>query len=279
MGRGILSGPVDEYLNRSRRPRQVRAVAGMAVTEISSGFTGKVVRFSAGGVLLRSAGGLERHFPLRPGGFVMAGDLVTLVIPATSASSGPAGPGPKTASGSRPVKAAKARVARPSRLLVEGLHDAELVEKVWGDDLRVDGIVVELLDGIDNLAAAVRAHGPDDGARLGVLVDHLVPGTKESRLAAAVEGPYVRVLGTPYVDVWQAVRPTVLGLTAWPAVPPGHPWKEGICAALGEASPGQFWKKLLGRVRTYADLEPALVGAVESLIDFVTAPSGPEGGY
>jgi hypothetical protein len=27
---------------------------------------------------------------------------------------------------------------------------------------------------------------------------------------------------------------------------------------------------LLGQVRTYADLEPALVGAVEALIDFVT---------
>ena len=30
----------------------------------------------------------------------------------------------------------RARVARASRIFVEGRHDAELVEKVWGDDLR-----------------------------------------------------------------------------------------------------------------------------------------------
>jgi hypothetical protein len=31
-----------------------------------------------------------------------------------------------------------------------------------------------------------------------------------------------------------------------------------------------LWKRLLGQVGSYADLEPSLVGAVESLIDFVT---------
>jgi hypothetical protein len=34
--------------------------------------------------------------------------------------------------------------------------------------------------------------------------------------------------------------------------------------------PPAFWRRLLGTVRSYADLEPALVGAVERLIDFVT---------
>ena len=46
-------------------------------------------------------------------------------------------------------------MARASRILVEGVHDAELVEKVWGDDLRVEGVVVERLDGMDHLAAVV----------------------------------------------------------------------------------------------------------------------------
>jgi hypothetical protein len=168
---------------------------------------------------------------------------------------------------------AKARVARASRILVEGVHDAELVEKVWGDDLRVEGVVVERLDGVDVLPEVLDQLGPGPGVRVGVLVDHLVAGSKESRIAATVAGPYVMVTGTPYVDVWQAIRPAVVGLDRWPVIPRGQPWKEGSCAHFGAPSSGALWKKLLGSVRTCADLEPALVGAVESLIDFVTAPA------
>jgi hypothetical protein len=141
---------------------------------------------------------------------------------------------------------------------------------VWGDDLRVDGIVVERLDGIDHLPDLIGEFSPGPDARLGVLVDHLVPRSKESRLAEQVSGPYVRVLGTPFVDIWQAVRPCVLGIDAWPVIPPGRPWKEGICQAFDEQEPAVMWRKLLSQVTTYADLEPALVGAVEALIDFVT---------
>ena len=36
------------------------------------------------------------------------------------------------------------------------------------------------------------------------------------------------------------------------------------------ADPGELWRRILGSVRTYADLQPELVGAVEQLIDFVT---------
>jgi hypothetical protein len=44
-----------------------------------------------------------------------------------------------------------------------------------------------------------------------------------------------------------------------------------VLDALGsDAHPGEFWRQLLGKVRTYADLDPTLVGAVEQLIDFVT---------
>jgi hypothetical protein len=39
---------------------------------------------------------------------------------------------------------------------------------------------------------------------------------------------------------------------------------------LNEPSPGRLWKRLLSQVSSYVDLEPSLVGAVESLIDFVT---------
>jgi hypothetical protein len=133
---------------------------------------------------------------------------------------------------------------------------------------------VERLDGVDGLADEVRRFGPGPGRRLGVLVDHLVRGSKEDRLAATVASPHVLVTGTPYVDVWQAVRPKVLGIAAWPEVPRGVPWKEGVCAALRWGEPRDAWRRILGSVRTYADLEPDLVGAVERLIDFVTAPPG-----
>ncbi len=66
---------------------------------------------------------------------------------------------------------------------MEGRHDAELVEKVWGDDLRVEGVVVEYLQGVDLLDAALRDDPPSSDRRYGVLVDHLVPGSKESRIA------------------------------------------------------------------------------------------------
>src|SRR5436190_1623023 len=84
-------------------------------------------------------------------------------------------------------------------MVVEGVHDAALVERIWGDDLRVEGVVVEPLDGIDDLAGALREFQPARGRRVGVLVDHLVAGSKESRIVAAVKDPFVLVTGHPYV--------------------------------------------------------------------------------
>jgi hypothetical protein len=179
----------------------------------------------------------------------------------------------RTASGSIAVSGAPARVARASRIMVEGLHDAELVERVWGDDLRVEGVVVEMLDGADHLDVVIRGFGPRPGRRLGILLDHLVEGSKESRLAAGIDHPDVLVTGHPFVDIWAGVKPQLIGLERWPDVPMGTPWKEGICAAIGVDDARQFWKRLLGSVSSYADLEPALVGAVEQLIDFVTEPA------
>jgi hypothetical protein len=166
----------------------------------------------------------------------------------------------------------RARVAREGRIYVEGKHDAELVEKVWGHDLRIEGVVVEPLHGVDDLPGIVRDFRPSSGRRLGVLVDHLVTGSKESRIAAQITGEHALVVGHPFVDIWQAVKPSVVGIRAWPTVPKGESWKDGVCRRLGwEDDTGYVWaQRILARVRTWTDLEPALIGRVEELIDFVT---------
>ncbi len=164
-------------------------------------------------------------------------------------------------------------MARASRIYVEGRHDAELVEKIWGDDLRDVGVVVEYLGGIDDLPAIVAEFRPDARRRLGVLVDHLVSGSKESRIAAGVTSPHVLIVGHPYIDVWAAVKPAAAGIERWPDVPRGQPWKEGVLAALGwPPNTGAAWQRILRGATSFADLEPAFLGRVEELIDFVTEP-------
>ena len=266
-GSGILSGPVDGSKRIEILYPEAEARAGLSVLHRASGFRGTVVRLESGGVVLRSpSSGLERVFRMTAGGFAVEGETTTLVPPETATPLGPI----VTTSGSVAPARSGAKVARASRILVEGLHDAELVEKVWGDDLRHEAIVVERLDGVDDLAEVVRAFAPTADQRLGILVDHLVFGSKESRLAAAIDSPFVRVTGTPYVDIWQGIRPHVLGISQWPEIPRGQSWKDAMCVHFGVAEPGRLWKQLLGKVNTYADLEPDLVGAVEGLIDFVT---------
>jgi hypothetical protein len=267
---GILSGPIDAPPadKLAKVYPRVAAVPGMALVHRASGFGGSLVRIEGGGVELRGRTGQERVFRLTPGAFAVDGKAVSLVA---APSSAPARTPSITASGSVAVTGAPARVARAGRLWVEGIHDAELVERVWGDDLRIEGVVVERLDGIDHLDRAIADFRPGPARRLGVLVDHLVDGSKESRIADGLRQSDVLITGTPFVDVWQAVRPSVLGIRVWPHIPKGTDWKTGVCEALGFGDPPAAWRRILASVSSYADLEPALVGAVERLIDFVTA--------
>ncbi len=252
---------------RPRRVPEIAADAGVVAEEPATGFCGAVVACAKDVVTLEDRHGRRRVFPLRAAGFLVDGAPVTLVRPASVTRPVPRA---RTASGSVAVPDAPTRVARASRIYVEGVHDAALVERVWGDDLRIEGIVVEPLHGVDDLSAVVDGFRPGRDRRLGVLVDHLVPGTKEARIVAAVRNPHVLVTGHPYVDIWQAVKPAAVGIPAWPQVPRGTPWKEGVCAALGVADPQTMWRRVLGAVSTYADLQTPLLGAVERLIDFVT---------
>lgn len=261
--------------------REITAEPGLVVEDVASGYVGEIltVEKTNGGhvVVLEDRRGARRSFPLGAG-FWIDGAPVRLTRPRPAAA--PAAP-TRTASGSVAVHGARARVARASRIWVEGKHDAELVEKVWGDDLRLEGIVVELLQGADHLEEILTAFAPSPQRRAGVLLDHLVAGSKESRLAAQVlrrlggAAAHVKVLGHPYVDVWQAVKPERVGLRQWPDIPRGTDIKVGSLAALGwprasQADIAQGWARILGSVRDYRDLSPALLGRVEELVDFVT---------
>jgi hypothetical protein len=268
----VLAQPV----RRRREVPHIAAEPDLVVETADGRFCGAVVAVGravdAGEkrdtVTLEDRHGRRRVFPLLPAAFLLDGRPVTLVRPAPAAA--PPTARPKTASGSYAVVGGAVRVARASRIWVEGVHDAALVERIWGDDLRAEGVVVEPLDGIDHLADLLRGFGPAANRRVGVLVDHLVAGTKEARIAGSVRDPNVLVTGHPYVDIWQAVKPAALGIDHWPKVPRGTNWKDGICRALGVSDPREMWRRVLASVDSYADVEVALLRSVEELIDFVT---------
>jgi hypothetical protein len=274
-GADVLSG--DWRAPKRGRAQETPTEIGMVVEEVTSDWCGEVVAIDRDidTLTLEDRRGKRRTFPLGPG-FLLEGKPVILTRPVRV----PAPTKPtRTASGSVAVHDVKARVARASRIFVEGRHDAELVERVWGDDLRIEGVVVEYLGGVDDLADHLLEFKPGPQRRVGVLVDHLVPGSKENRIAQNIMrspvGKHVLIVGHPFIDVWQAVKPERLGIKRWPDVPRNIEWKHGTCQQLGwphrnQADIARAWKHILSRVDSFADLDPALLGRVEELIDFVT---------
>ncbi|MCM6772297.1 DUF3097 domain-containing protein [Nocardia sp. CDC159] len=256
---------------RKRAVPRVVAEPDLVAEDAASGFCGAVVGFerSYDGefVKLEDRHGTVRLFALREAAFLIDGQPVTLIRPKVATPRQPV----RSASGSTRVEGLRARVARASRIWVEGVHDAALVERVWGHDLRVEGVVVEHLEGLDNLGEKLGEFEPGPERRVGVLVDHLVAGSKETSLTTGL-GPHVLVTGHPYVDVWQAVRPRAVGIAAWPEVPRGEDWKTGVCRRLGWGTPQDGWRRVYAAVESFRDLESPLIGAVERLIDFVTEP-------
>ena len=247
------------------------AEPGMVVEDIATGWVGAIIgqekTYDGDFIRLEDRRGNNRLFKLRPGGFLVEGVPTTLtkyVAPKSTASK-------RSRSGSRYVEGVEAKVALPSRIWVEGIHDAAIVEKIWGHDLRVDGVVVEYLEGLDNLPERLAEFGPGPKRRVGVLADHLVEGTKEMKLPQSL-GPHVMVTGHPYIDIWEAVKPKAVHIRQWPTIPYGTDWKTGVCEELGWGDPSDGWMRVYSAVNSFRDLESSLIGAVERLIDFVTEP-------
>ncbi|WP_050064249.1 DUF3097 domain-containing protein [Rhodococcus sp. RD6.2] len=270
-GRDMYSGNIFDghTRRRAREYPKVPADRGLVVEDAATGWCGAVVgmekTYDGDYVRLEDARKQTRLFAMREAAFLVDGKPVTLVRPTVTKPAAQT----RSASGSTRVEGVKARVALPSRIWVEGVHDAAIVERVWGHDLRIEGVVVEQLEGLDNLAERLVEFGPGPGRKVGVLADHLVEGSKETALTQGL-GPYVMVTGHPYIDVWEAVRPKSVGIAAWPTIPRGQDWKTGICRELGWGTPQDGWRRVYGAVSSFRDLEAPLIGAVERLVDFVT---------
>lgn len=271
-------GNIFDGHSRNRRPEYptITTELGMVIEVIADDFVGAVVggEKTAEGDFLRLEDryGRTRLFKVRPGAFLYEGQRVSMtrfvdprLVPSKHQQSN---------SGSRKVAGLKAKVAAPSRIWVEGIHDAAIVEQVWGHDLRVEGVVVEYLEGLDHLQERLAEFQPGPGRRVGVLADHLVEGTKEMRLTQGL-GPHVMVTGHPYIDIWAAVKPSSVGIKEWPHIPRGTDWKTGVAMQLGWGSPQDAWRHISSRVTSFRDLDYTLIGAVERLIDFVTEPESP----
>ena len=268
------SGDILQGHKRKQAPSfpDLKAQPGMVLEVVGEDFVGALIdidkTFSGHLARLEDRHGTRRVFPIIPGGFLFEGQRVSL-------SKSLQKPTPQmpthSKSGSRRVHNISAKVAAPSRIWVEGIHDAALVEKIWGHDLRVEGVVVEYLEGLDNLAERLAEFQPTEQRRIGVLADHLIAGTKEARLTEEV-GPHVLVTGHPYVDIWEAVKPERVGLENWPKVPRGQDWKTGVCEAVGWSDPKEAWHRIYNSVHSFRDIDISLIGAVERLVDFVTTP-------
>ena len=246
----------------------------MVVEDAETGFVGAVMRIEYGRMELEDRHGRKKPFPVGPG-YLIDGRPVILTPPTGRPASVRA---PRLARWPCPTLARRwrSRAVSTSRAATtpNSSNRCGVTTCASRRRRRIPG-------GVDDLAAIVEEFRPAPGRRLGVLVDHLVAGSKEARIADAVRrgpgGAHTLVVGHPFIDIWQAVKPGRIGVQAWPVIPKGVDWKKGVCSRLGwphaqQADIARAWQRIRGRVRDWNDLEPELIGRVEELIDFVTSP-------
>ena len=247
----------------------VEAEIDLVVEDPSSGFVGAVVRCEKDVVHLEDRFGKVRGYPLGPG-FWVDGRPVVLVRPKQA---GPVRPDAQRLGldlrGRRPGAGRPRRAASTSRASTTPSWS----RRSGATTCAIEGVVVEPLHGVDDLPAIVKEFRPTQGRRLGVLVDHLVRGSKESRIAEQITGEHALVVGHPFIDIWQAVKPSVVGIKAWPVDPEGRALEgrrlHGAWA--GRTTPATSGRSASSPAcSSFTDLEPELLGRVEELIDFVT---------
>ena len=250
---------------------------GMVLEDATTGFCGAVTRWENGLVVLEGRGDKRRSFPIGYG-LLLEGKPVLVKVPPRAPATGQRTPG-RTASGSVAGPTERAKVALPSRIYVEGRHDAELVEKIWGDDLRHVGVVVEFMDGIDDLSDIVAEFRPERGRRWACWPITWCPAARSPGSPPAWRRVRTaRTCSSPAIPSWTSGRRSSrskLGLPSWPHVPRGTDIKHGTCAALGwphrdQADIARAWQRILATVTSWSDLERGLLTPVEQLIDFVT---------
>lgn len=231
---------------------KVPAEMDLVVEDADSGFCGAVVACDKEAVTLEDRFGKRRLFPLAPAAFLLEGKPVTLVRPAAA----PAAPR-RSASGSVAVEGLRARVARQSRIYVEGVHDAALVEKIWGHDLRVEGVVVEYLEGVDDLPAIVAEFGPEPGqpaGRAGGPPGARLQGEQDRRrdhLAGRARGGASVHRHLAGGQTLRAAHPRLAGRAARGAVEGGRDRGPGLADGAG-CRPGGAFSAPSRRTRTWS---------------------------
>ena len=231
--------------NRKPRPGQgpvptVEAERDLVVEDFEGRFCGAVVAVEAGLVTLEDRFGKRRVFPL-PGTFLLEGKRVTLVKPSPKPEM-LGNVGRRTASGSVAAPRQRAKVAKASRIYVEGKHDAELVEKIWGDDLRDVGIVVEFLEGVDDLPPSWRTSSPRTGGG-SACCRPSGRGVEGERIAAAASADPTRAdRRAPVRRRLAGVRPAAVGLRRGRTCRGGSHGRKGVSRASAGDGPSTTWR-------------------------------------
>ena len=239
-----------------RHPRRVRAAARAADLPPSPrrigdgrrgprlGFCGDIVTITAEAVTLRDRQGQHRQFRYKPGGFLIDGKPVTLVRAGPRSQRRPAGDQQRL--GRRPpAGAAQRRHGQPD------LGRGQATTPSWSSTCGATtcaswGSSSSRCTASTTWSAWSAEFAPSPAAPArgaGRPPRRRLEGGAPRR---QVRGPDVLVTGHPFVDVWAGVRPQVIGLDAWPDVPRGVEWKEGMCDALG-VSLTDFWPHLRNR--------------------------------
>ena len=272
-GGGILAGPIDGPARTAAQYPHRAAEPGIRVLHRASGFTGTLVALEGDDVVLRGHTGLERRYQNVPGTFAVEGTPTHLVSP-RRARRRRAARSPKdvrTASGSRAVDGR----AGPGRRApaASGWRASTTPNSSSGCGATISASRASWSNGSTvptTWPPRCARSAPRATAASACCSTTSCPGARKPGWRRAIDDPHVLVTGTPFVDVWEAVRPAAVGIRAWPVVPKGQNWKDGVCAALGVDDPRTMWRRILAAVSDWKQLEQPFVAAVEQLIDFVT---------